>query len=76
MRIRIGLFTALMIGGWVAGENRHVCARGLERSAQAFSKYFHELGQESLNPVQRLALSLVLVNAKPDQRCQASRRGV
>jgi len=52
----------LLIAGFTAS-SRQVCVHAIARSTHAFYAYFQELRQESLNPVQRVMLSLELTRA-------------
>jgi hypothetical protein len=54
----------LATGLILAVSQMHVCATALGQGAQTFRQYFRALGEESLNPVERVVFSLVLTNAK------------
>jgi hypothetical protein len=62
MRMRAILIPMLMIAGLTAS-SRQFCLHAVARSTHAFYAYFEELRQESLNPVQRVMLSLELTRA-------------
>ena len=70
MRMRTIVITGLMATGLAASQSRHVCAKAVERSAQAFCRYFQALQREPLNPVERVMFSLALANAQAHQACR------
>jgi len=62
--------TVLLATGLAASQGRHFCATAMAHSAHAFAQYFQALQQEPLNPVERVVLSLALINAKAQQGCK------
>ena len=63
MRMRTALIPMVMVM-MLASSHIHFCRHAVSRSAQMFRQYFSALGEESLNPVERVVFSLVLANAK------------
>jgi hypothetical protein len=64
MRTRALFLAVLMATGLAVSESRHFCAAAITRSTHAFCQYFQALKAESLNPVERVMLSLALTQAK------------
>ncbi|HUO30080.1 MAG TPA: hypothetical protein VMU80_12750 [Bryobacteraceae bacterium] len=60
----------MLVGILGASQHLHLCTTAVGRSAHAFSRYFQALGQESLNPIERVVFSLALTNAKARQECR------
>ena len=65
MRIRKGLVIAVMVTllGATSGDCR-CCVSRIGDSAQSFQHYFEALREASLNPMERLVYSLVLVRTR------------
>jgi hypothetical protein len=65
------LMTALMATVFVAHPSRQLRGTALGRSADVFYRYFQALRQEPLNPVERVAFSLVLTKANIQENCHS-----
>jgi len=74
MRMRATLLTLGMASALAVAQSRPICLAALRHSTQAFCQYFRALEAEHINPVERLALSLVLANAQKGNAADCPRK--